>query len=87
MLERDIEAYFVKKVKDAGGVAMKFTSPQRRSVPDRIVLMPGEEQRPRRERQHARPSDKGGAAPPPRRTPAWRPAAKTAQAPARPPAA
>ena len=41
MLERDIEAHLVKRVKEAGGIAIKFTSPQRRSVPDRIVLMPG----------------------------------------------
>ena len=41
MLERDIEAYLVDKVRAAGGVAMKFTSPQRRSVPDRIALLPG----------------------------------------------
>lgn len=40
MLERDIEAHLVKRVKEAGGIAMKFTSAQRRSVPDRIVLMP-----------------------------------------------
>ena len=41
LLERDIEAYLVKRVREAGGTAYKFTSPQRRSVPDRIVLMPG----------------------------------------------
>jgi hypothetical protein len=28
-------------VKKAGGVAFKFVSPGRRSVPDRIVLLPG----------------------------------------------
>lgn len=39
MLERDIEKHLVTKVKAAGGVAYKFTSPQRRSVPDRIVLL------------------------------------------------
>lgn len=39
--ESDIEAHLVKRVKEAGGVAYKFTSPQRRSVPDRLVLMPG----------------------------------------------
>lgn len=39
--ERDVEKYFVKKVKDLGGTAEKFTSPQRRSVPDRLVIMPG----------------------------------------------
>lgn len=41
MRESDIEAHLVKRVKEAGGVAYKFTSPQRRSVPDRLVLMPG----------------------------------------------
>lgn len=41
MLERTVEAYLVKKVKEAGGIAYKFTSPQRRSVPDRICLFPG----------------------------------------------
>lgn len=39
--EADIEAHLVKRVKEAGGIAYKFTSPQRRSVPDRLVLMPG----------------------------------------------
>lgn len=39
--ESDIEAHLVKRVKEAGGIAYKFTSPQRRSVPDRLVLMPG----------------------------------------------
>jgi len=40
MLERVIEAHLVERVKDAGGIAYKFTSPQRRSVPDRLVLLP-----------------------------------------------
>lgn len=40
MRERDIEAHLVKRVKERGGVSYKFTSPQRRSVPDRLVLMP-----------------------------------------------
>lgn len=40
-LERDIEAHLVKRVEAAGGIAYKFTSPSRRSVPDRIVLLPG----------------------------------------------
>ena len=39
--ESDIEAYLVKSVKEADGIAYKFTSPQRRSVPDRLVLIPG----------------------------------------------
>ena len=41
MLERDVEAWLVAEVKRRGGIAYKFTSPQRRSVPDRLVLMPG----------------------------------------------
>lgn len=39
--ERDVEAHLVKRVREAGGEAYKFVSPQRRSVPDRLVLMPG----------------------------------------------
>lgn len=38
--ESDIEKYLVYKVKSIKGIAYKFTSPQRRSVPDRIVLLP-----------------------------------------------
>ena len=41
MLERDIERAFVERVKALGGIAEKFTSPGRRSVPDRLVTMPG----------------------------------------------
>jgi hypothetical protein len=41
VLERDIEKALVKKVKELGGIAEKFTSPQKRSVPDRIVTLPG----------------------------------------------
>lgn len=41
MLEKTIEAYLVKKVKAIGGIAYKFTSPQRRSVPDRLCVLPG----------------------------------------------
>lgn len=39
-LEKSIEAYLVREVKKIGGVAEKFTSPNRRSVPDRIVWLP-----------------------------------------------
>lgn len=39
--ERDIERALVSAVETAGGLALKFTSPMRRSVPDRIVLLPG----------------------------------------------
>lgn len=38
--EKDIEGYLVKRVKGCGGEAIKFTSPQRSNVPDRIVLVP-----------------------------------------------
>ena len=41
MLEKEIEAYLVKRVKDMDGIAYKFVSPQRRSVPDRIVVIKG----------------------------------------------
>ena len=41
MLERDIEKAFTRKVVSMGGMAEKFTSPGRRSVPDRLVTLPG----------------------------------------------
>ena len=40
MLEKDIEKAFIKRVKHLGGMAEKFTSPNRRSVPDRLVTLP-----------------------------------------------
>jgi hypothetical protein len=40
MLEKHIEAHLIKRIKEYGGIAYKFTSPQRRSVPDRLVLLP-----------------------------------------------
>ena len=39
--ERDVEKYFVKRVQDYGGVAEKFKSPGKPSVPDRLVSWPG----------------------------------------------
>lgn len=40
-LERDIEQYLVRKVKTAlQGIPYKFTSPARRSVPDRLLVLP-----------------------------------------------
>jgi hypothetical protein len=39
-LERDIENALVKRVKALGGMCEKFTSPARRSVPDRIITFP-----------------------------------------------
>ena len=41
MLEKTIEASLVKHVKALGGMAEKFTSPSKRSVPDRLVTLPG----------------------------------------------
>jgi len=41
MLEKTVEAALVKRVKELGGMAEKFTSPQKRSVPDRLVTLPG----------------------------------------------
>ena len=41
MLERDIERAFVARVRALGGMADKFTSPGKRSVPDRLVTLPG----------------------------------------------
>jgi len=41
MDEKTVERALVKYVKDQGGIAYKFTSPNRRSVPDRLCLFPG----------------------------------------------
>lgn len=41
MLERDIEAYFRRRVEAEGGLALKFVSPSHRGVSDRIVCFPG----------------------------------------------
>ena len=40
MLEEDVESALVRRVKKLGGTAEKFTSPGRRSVPDRLVTLP-----------------------------------------------
>lgn len=40
-LERDVEKALVKRVKELGGMCEKFTSPGRRSVPDRLITIPG----------------------------------------------
>ena len=40
MREKDVEQYLVDEVKKLGGVAYKFKSPQRRSVPDRLCVLP-----------------------------------------------
>jgi hypothetical protein len=39
-LERDIEAYLVKRVRSLGGMAYKFVSPSNRGVADRLVVLP-----------------------------------------------
>ena len=41
MLEKDIEKALIKRVKSLGGLCEKFTSPNKRSVPDRLVTLPG----------------------------------------------
>ena len=43
MLEREIEAYLVRRVAQRGGKAYKFVSPGNAGVPDRLVVMPGGE--------------------------------------------
>ena len=40
MLEKTIEAALGKRVKFLGGKYEKFTSPSRRSVPDRLITLP-----------------------------------------------
>ena len=37
MLEKEIEQYLVAKCKTIGALCEKFTSPNRRSVPDRLI--------------------------------------------------
>ena len=39
-MEKHIEAYLVKRVKEMGGIAYKFTSPAHRGVADRVVCLP-----------------------------------------------
>ncbi len=39
--ETHIENHLIKRVKQLGGIPYKFTSPQRRSVPDRLCVLPG----------------------------------------------
>ena len=40
MIEKDIEKYLVRQVKQMGGLALKFVSPSMAGVPDRIVMIP-----------------------------------------------
>jgi hypothetical protein len=39
--ESDLEAYFVQRVKDLGGKAVKFAVPGEAGHPDRLVKLPG----------------------------------------------
>lgn len=41
MREADVERYFVRKVREAGGLPLKFAPPGWAGAPDRIVLLPG----------------------------------------------
>lgn len=40
-LEKEIEAKLVAFAKSLGIICYKFTSPSRRSVPDRVMVLPG----------------------------------------------
>ena len=40
MLEKSVEQKLTKSIKDKGGLALKFVSPNFNGVPDRLVLMP-----------------------------------------------
>jgi len=40
MRESEIEKKLVSHIKKLGGIAYKFSSPNRRSVPDRLCIMP-----------------------------------------------
>lgn len=40
-LEKEVEIYLVKRVKEKGGLCLKFISPSLAGVPDRIGLLPG----------------------------------------------
>ncbi len=41
MSEKHVEKQLINRIKSMGGIAFKFTSPGRRSVPDRLCLLPG----------------------------------------------
>ena len=40
MKEKDVEQYLINEVEKLDGIAYKFKSPQRRSVPDRLCVLP-----------------------------------------------
>ena len=72
--EKENEAYLRKKAREHGGMADKFTSPSRRSVPDRVCTIPcwdprtqfvevkaeGEEPTDAQARDHKRRREAGG---------------------------
>jgi len=41
MREKQVEKALVRKIKDAGGVAVKISAPGLDGMPDRLILMPG----------------------------------------------
>jgi len=45
MRERDIERYLVKRVKELGGEVRKVEWPGRKSAPDRLVMLPWNQQK------------------------------------------
>jgi len=42
MREREIEQYFIRRVREAGGLQRKFVSPGHKGVPDRIAVFQGD---------------------------------------------
>ena len=41
MREKELECKLAKAVRDSGGLALKFVSPNLNGVPDRLLLFPG----------------------------------------------
>ena len=41
LYEREVEQYFIRRVREAGGLQRKFVSPGHKGVPDRICGFPG----------------------------------------------
>ncbi len=70
MRESTVESYLVKRCKELGIYERKFVSPQRRNVPDRILVYngvvvfvelkkPGEKPTPAQKREHIRLTEAG----------------------------
>lgn len=71
MKEREVEQYFIRRVREAGGLQRKFVSPGHANVPDRIcgfplhrfafveLKRPGAEPRPGQVREHQKWRDLG----------------------------